>query len=100
MYCATSFCEREHSSKRERMYFERLWCALVPPVIWRRRAGASPFGRCLGGVARRFIGAKIRRGPLALLPRGRVSPPHGQVSSRPTALAPAPVRGSTRAPSG
>ena len=26
MYCATSFCEREQSSKRAMMYFDRLWC--------------------------------------------------------------------------
>ncbi len=25
MYCATSFCERENSSKRERMYADRAW---------------------------------------------------------------------------
>src|SRR5450759_4021785 len=30
MYWATSFWEREHSSKRACMYFDRLWCSLVP----------------------------------------------------------------------
>ena len=62
MYCATSFCEREHSSKRARMYFDRLWCSLVPPTGgW----------RSLVGVATRFIGALVRRRRLSLLPRSR-----------------------------
>src|SRR3981189_850354 len=30
MYCATSFCEREHSSKRAWMYLDKLWCSEVP----------------------------------------------------------------------
>ena len=30
MYCATSFWEREQSSKRAWMYLERLWCSEVP----------------------------------------------------------------------
>src|SRR5205814_9382670 len=29
MYWATSFCEREQSSKRARMYLDRLWCSLA-----------------------------------------------------------------------
>src|ERR1700684_251346 len=47
MYWATSFCEREHSSKRAWMYLERLWWSLVP------LAG----GRSWVGVPTRFIGA-------------------------------------------
>ena len=37
MYWATSFCEREKSSKRETMYAERVWCA---PMSWRSGAPA------------------------------------------------------------
>ena len=62
MYCATSFCEREHSSKRARMYLERLWCSLVPP------SGGCRGRRSVGGVATRFIGALVRRRGHSLLP--------------------------------
>ena len=52
MYCATSFCEREHSSKRARMYLDRLWCSLVPLIGEPLCVRGS-----LVGVAVRFIGA-------------------------------------------
>src|SRR5690242_11470304 len=83
MYWATSFCEREQSSKRARMYLERLWCSLATAPC---RGGAMrsflrgvaareldatrpPLGRgAVVGVATRFIGVVIRRPRLALLP--------------------------------
>ena len=59
MYCATSFCERENSSKRARMYVERVWCLGAPE----------------GGLAvleARFIGGPVFRRPgAAFLPRTR-----------------------------
>src|SRR5438309_938835 len=82
MYCATSFCEREHSSKRARMYLDRLWCSLVtaawPLPCGEREADEAGLravcerplagrGRVVG-VAARFIGALVRRRRLALLP--------------------------------
>ncbi len=42
-YCATSFCERENSSKRDEMYAERVW--------WPRAAGGIV---AVLGMARRF----------------------------------------------
>src|SRR5438309_6845333 len=80
MYWATSFCEREQSSKRAWMYVERLWCsralAGAPAGV---RAGALRRGDRVGSsvaaaggsgvlVAARFIGASVRRRRLALLP--------------------------------
>jgi hypothetical protein len=55
MYWATSFCEREHSSKRAWMYLERLWWSLVP---FAGEAG----GRSVVGVAERFIAALFDAG--------------------------------------
>ncbi len=61
MYCATSFCEREHSSKRVWMYFERLWCSPVRPTG----------GSCTVEVdVVRLIGPVVRRALLGLLPNG------------------------------
>src|SRR5438270_9221959 len=69
MYCATSFWEREHSSKRARMYLERLWCSPAPLGGGQSLAGAREAGlRSMGGVATRFIGGDVRRIGLALLP--------------------------------
>src|SRR5439155_26656940 len=76
MYCATSFCEREHSSKRARMSFERLWCSLVPGCTRGRseRSRRAACGRAAAGrrsvvgTPPRFIGGCVRRGRLALLP--------------------------------
>src|SRR6476660_3512915 len=82
MYWATSFCEREQSSKRARMYLDRLWCSLATapsrrgaaPAVLRGVAareldvGRPPLGRGVVGVATRFIGVVIRRPRLALLP--------------------------------
>src|ERR1700733_15840516 len=68
MYWATSFCEREHSSNRAWMYFDRLWCSLVPPIGEIARTDAtSPVGRSGVFVAARFIGGSVRRIQLALL---------------------------------
>ena len=73
MYWATSFCEREHSSKRAWMYLDRLWCSLVP------FAGGARLGS-IGVVATRFIGGSVRRLRPAILPgigfqwRSRVDP--------------------------
>src|SRR6516162_9667597 len=33
MYWATSFCERENSSKRARMYADRAWCPCGPSAV-------------------------------------------------------------------
>src|SRR3954449_3426957 len=67
MYCATSFCERENSSNRARMYAERVWwprascgaCAVGDPVRFigrpaiRRRA--RPFLQGAAAVERRAV---------------------------------------------
>src|SRR5271165_2561871 len=55
MYWATSFWEREHSSKRAWMYLDRLWWSLVPFA-----GGAG--GRSVAVPARRFIGALFDAG--------------------------------------
>src|SRR5207245_124056 len=89
MYCATSFCEREHSSKRARMYLERVWCSLAlaacaellargelaacargcsAPALRALRARAPARRLSVVGAATRFIGGCVRRGRLALLP--------------------------------
>src|ERR1017187_5824434 len=61
MYWATSFWEREHSSKRAWMYLERLWWSLVPFA-----GGAG--GRSVAVAARRFIGALFDAGGLQSSP--------------------------------
>src|SRR5436189_5646856 len=83
MYWATSFCEREQSSKRARMYGDRLWCSLATAPCRRGAmptflrgvapreldAARPPLGRgAVVGVATRLIGVVIRRLRLALLP--------------------------------
>src|ERR1700733_6126972 len=68
MYWATSFCEREHSSKRAWMYFDRLWCSLVPPSGETALTDSTSLvGRSGVFVAARFIGGSVRRIQLALL---------------------------------
>ena len=72
MYWATSFWEREHSSKRAWMYFERLWCSLVPST-----------GGCSGVlVAARFICPLLFDVPL---PHSSMSPHTGDRAHRPVA---------------
>ena len=61
MYWATSFCEREHSSKRAWMYLERLWCSLVPFTGAGGRSAVLVATRSAVLVATRFIGALVRR---------------------------------------
>src|SRR5205807_5446339 len=82
MYWATSFCERENSSNRERMYADNAWAALpagsepVPAAPLVAAAGvveplalAALFGALDGVVvADDFIGSRLfRRPPLPFL---------------------------------
>src|SRR4051794_18153527 len=87
-YCATSFCERENSSKREEMYADRVWCPEAEGGI------AAVFGIAQRGFAhpcayppRGFHGAtrNTHSGPQALRahrPRRRARLLRGDVPRR------------------
>src|SRR5665648_123995 len=89
MYCATSFWEREHSSKRVWMYSERLWCSPaclpapfrvcpsgcaregVPERVFMPFGVPTPFAVGFSGVvARRLIGGLVRQERPTLLHSG------------------------------